>query len=258
MTTATTSPPAATTPPPPPPPPPTSNRPGLWIALALVALVALGAATLGATAWFVRDVDQGSTTVAAADTIRFRGDTAKLTLVEADRDDIEVAWQTKTSTWREAEVTTEVEDGVLVVSADCPNVLVVMPCSTDTDITVPTGSLAQLDVEIDAGEVRTTGTSAEVMATVDAGDVLLAQHHGTRAVLRVDAGQVEIDSRAVPRELDVVVDVGGLEIAVPEADYDVDATVDMGIVATAVREADDAPHRIRARVDIGDVDVHMR
>lgn len=209
MTTATTPTPSATT-----PPPPTSrpNRSALWIALALVATVALGASSLGATAWIVRDVDQGSTTVAAADTIRLRGDTAKLTLVEADRDDIEVAWETRTSPWREAEVTTEVEDGVLVVTADCPNVLVVMPCSTETDITVPYGSLATLDVEIGAGEVRTTGTSAEVMVTVDAGDVLLDRHQGTHAVLRVDAGQVEIDSRTVPSELDVVVDVGDVDV----------------------------------------------
>lgn len=251
MTTATTS----TTPP---PPTSRSNRSGLWIVLALVALVALGASALGATAWFVRDVDQGSTTVAAADTIRFRGDTAKLTLVEAERDDIEVVWETKASPWREAEVRTEVEDGVLVVTTDCPNVLVVMVCSTDTDITVPTGSLAELDIEIDAGEIRTTGTSAEVVATVDAGDVILEEHDGTRAVLRVDAGQVEVDARAVPQELDVAVDVGGIDITVPEADYDVDTSVDIGTVTTSVREADDASHRIHARVDVGDVDVDMR
>ncbi|MFO7961060.1 MAG: DUF4097 family beta strand repeat-containing protein [Nitriliruptoraceae bacterium] len=250
-TTITSSPPAST------PPPSRSDRSRLRRALAIAGLLTVGAGALGAAAWLVRDVDHGSTVVAAVDTIRFRGGAAGLTLVEADRDDIEVAWEAMTSPWHEAEVTAEVEDGVLAVTAHCPDVLLTN-CSSETDITVPYGAVAKLDVEIAAGTVRATGTSAEVVATVNAGDVLLEEHHGTRAVLCVNAGEVEVDSRAVPRELDVLVNVGGIDITVPEADYDLETSVNIGTVSTSVREADDAVHRIHAWVDVGDVDVRMR
>lgn len=252
MTTTHSS---TTMPPPHPPAPP--RRSGLLIVLALVLLLLLGAGALTAAAWLGRDIESGSSSFPLVHTVRFAGDAAQLTLTEADRTDVEVSWEARTSPWREVEVTTEVDDGVLVVTADCPDLFLTF-CSTETDITVPHGTLDELDVRIDAGSLRTSGTSAEVVASIDAGDVSLHEHHGTRAVVRIDAGQVEIDSRAVPRQFDAVVDVGGIDITVPEADYELDTSVDTGTVATSIREADDAPHRISAHVNVGEVDVVMR
>lgn len=248
---------SSTAPPPPPMPGTRSRRSGLRIALALALLLVLGAGALTAAAWLGRDTESGSSAFPTVHTIRFVGDAAQLTLTETDRGDVQVSWEAQTSPWREAQVTAEVDDGVLVVTADCPDLFVTF-CSTETDITVPHGTLDELDVQLGAGTLRTSATSAAVVASIDAGDVLLQEHRGSRAVVRVDAGQVEVDSRAVPQDLDVVVDVGGIAITVPQADYDVDTSVDIGIVTTSVREAEDAPNRISAHVDVGDVDIDMR
>lgn len=249
------------TPPPPPPPPAaqTKRRRRQWlvVALAVGALVVLTVAALTAVAWLARDVDSRSTSIEPVSAIQFRGDAAGFELVEADRDDVRVDTELTSSPWRDPVVETEIVDGVLVVTSDCPDFLT-FSCSTDTVLTVPQGSLDELDIEVDAGAVRIEGSSASVIATSQAGRIELVDHRGTSATLRTQAGRVEVDATVPPAHLDVQVQAGTIDITLPDADYDLDATTDLGIAATSVRQLDGAPHRVIARADVGDVDVHMR
>lgn len=254
----TTAPPTTpTTPPTPPTPAAPPTRPVLGIVLAALALGVLTLGVVTGAAWLTRETRTESTTAVASDTIRFRGDAGALTLTEADRADVEVVWEATAPSWRDVEVTVEEVAGVLEVRVDCPQGIMSL-CSARTEITVPAGSLAALDVEVAAGAVRVVGIAADLTLTTDAGAIVLADHRGDRALLRTDAGRVEVDARTAPTELDVLVGAGDVEISLPDGDYDVDASTDLGSAATSVRQVDGAAHRVIAHTNVGDVDVIMR
>lgn len=244
------------TPPSPPPTGPPRRRRWPWVLLAVGGFVAL-AATLTSVAWFGRDVESRGMSIEPVSAIQFRGDAATFELVEAARDDVRVDIELTSSMWRDPSVATEVVDGVLVVTTDCPDAMTFF-CSTETVVTVPQGSLSELHVDVDAGAVRLEGTAADVVATTQAGRIELVDHRGTAATLRTQAGRVEVDAAVAPQHLAVHVTTGDIDIDVPAGTYEVDAATNVGTVSTSVREADDAPHRITARTTVGDVDVVMR
>lgn len=241
------------------PPPPTvdAQRRRRQRARRIVLVVALVLAAAVTAARLARVTDDGGATLAGSTAIEVTGGSLDVTLVEDDSDEVVVTWATERAPWVDADVTVREIDGTVVVTADCAAGLLAS-CSTRAELHVPRGTLDRLAVDVAAGSISLAGTTADVTATTGAGTISLTGHGGATALLRAATGRVEVDATTPPTELDVLVGTGDVQVLLPDADYDLAATTGVGTASTSVREVDGAPHVVRVRVEVGDVDVTMR
>ena len=149
-------------------------------------------------------------------------------------------------------------------------------CTIDMVVDVP-ATLADLEIDLDAGNVSTFDLVGGLLLGVDAGDVEIDGHDGP-VDLSVDAGNVtatglasatvrtEVDTGNLdlafdvrPREVIAEADVGNIDIAVPSGSYRLRTSVDVGRVdIDGVTHDGGADAVIEAEIDTGNISIRGR
>ena len=144
-------------------------------------------------------------------------------------------------------------NGVLRIESRCPS-LVVGSCAADYRLTIP----ASVSVTVAAarGDVRLAGFSGSADVSTRGGSIVADAFCGF--VLRATAkgGDVDVRTACSPERLELRTDTGDVTVTVPPSRYSVDADTNGGRVSVrGVVRRDDAPWRIQALSDSGDVTV---
>jgi DUF4097 and DUF4098 domain-containing protein YvlB len=165
-----------------------------------------------------------------------------------------------------------VKDGLTVrMDGDCPAISF-GPCRAEIVLHVPRG--AKIDVRSGSGDLTASGIagavrmetgSGDVNARGLAGDVTLRTASGdlNAAELRTDtvqavssSGDVELDFRLVPRDVDAATASGDVDVSLPFGQtYRVEADTGSGDNQIGVKTDPASTHIIRARTSSGDVTV---
>lgn len=168
-----------------------------------------------------------------------------------------------------------VVDGVLTLVGDCVGTFWQhASCSTDFEITVPAGTV--LDLETGVGDIRADGTSGAVVAESGSGDIAVdapgamsvqvksgvgdvtvtGGGEGARIHGETGSGDLTLALRAAPAEVKAETGVGDVKVTVPGGlPYRV--TTDSGVGDKSVKIPQDpaAPRQISATTGTGDIEV---
>jgi len=210
------------------------------------------AKTAGATR-LALDAGVGSLTVkvGAADTVRWRVE------LEADADGGWFSSRRHERDILDAIAAAKVE---ATVRGETVELLLDLPRGADEDdieqrwtIEVPAGFAAR--VALDVGDLKVTGLGGGVRAAVDVGNITLDLPGGAIEAT-VDVGGIDIVSAVAPSgDIDLAVDVGDVELELDgrriRGDHE-----DYG-PGESLRLSGKGGDRVRARVDVGDIDASI-
>lgn len=207
------------------------------------------AAVAGATR-LALDAGVGSLTVkvGATDTVRWR------VALEADADH---GWFSARRHQRDAEAAIAAAKVEATVRGDTVELLLDLPRGADEDdieqrwtVEVPAGFAAR--VALDVGDLKVTGIGGGVRASVDVGHIALDLPRGAIEAT-VDVGGIDIINAEPPTgDIDLEVDVGDVDLELDGRTIRSDRE-DYG-PGESLRLTGKGGDRIRARVDVGDID----
>jgi hypothetical protein len=198
------------------------------------------------------DANVGSLTVkvGAGDKVSWR------VALEADPDGGWFSSSHRTRDVREAIDAAKVE---ATVRGETLEIVLVLPRGTDDDdvnerwtVEVPDKFAAR--VALDVGELRVSGISGGVRASVDVGDIEL-ELPGGAIEASVDVGSIDIVSATAPSgDIDLEADVGDVDLELDGRHIRNDHGYGPG---ASLRLSGKGGDRVRARVDVGDIDAHI-
>jgi hypothetical protein len=118
------------------------------------------------------------------------------------------------------------------------------------------GVTGTAELRTTSGDVTLRGGSGRVTLESESGDVFGGDIASDRISAQTRSGDVDIDFRVPPREVDAETISGDVHVALPDTgSYDVSADARSGDTQIGVRTDPDSPRRVRAETVSGDVTV---
>lgn len=184
-----------------------------------------------------------------ATTIQIDGDAGDVLVRESSALGPVVALEQSWS-FRQPELRTSTEDGVMRVSLECPTG-VLTRCSGDWSVVVPEGTA--VGVSTSAGDVELVGVTGDVTVTTSVGHVRLSGAP-TTADLRSSVGGVTAVLTEPADLLRVDSSVGDIDLTLPAGEaYDVRTDGGMSEVSTEVRVNAASDYKVDVRTSVGSV-----
>jgi Putative adhesin len=127
---------------------------------------------------------------------------------------------------------------------------------TDSGDVAAIGVTGSADLRTASGDVDLRGGSGEVRLESQSGDVSAGDVASERISAETQSGDVDLDFRVPPRMVDAKATSGDVSVALPDAEsYDVVADTGSGDSQIGVRTDPDAPRKVLARTNSGDVTI---
>jgi hypothetical protein len=134
------------------------------------------------------------------------------------------------------------------------NQVIFNKCETRYDIQVPAGTV--VEVKLDAGAIRIKDLAGDLTAETDAGRIEGTGLRSGQALVKSDAGAIDLRFATAPTRTEARTDAGRVELHLPAGtSYAVDASTDAGKVDVNVERDPNSPHKVTARSDAGRVTV---
>lgn len=170
------------------------------------------------------------------------------------------------------------KNGVLTLKSTCTAERVVLPCSSDLRVAVPSGvkvtvkaddgdvdlrgtDVSRVHVDSDSGDVEMdlAGRQSLVFASSGSGDIDIVGRSVRAVDAQADAGDVSVDTGGLPRRIVAGSNSGDVEVVVPRGSYRIRAISDSGeATVSGLTRNGRSLQSIHARTDSGDVSVHAR
>ena len=240
----------------------------------IVALAAIGFATLDVVSLLAHEERDEHTTVPAAaiTLVHIDNDDGPVVVEPTEGDSIDLAVHVSDGL-QHTGVSWNVDGSTLNVRGTCPN-LDVLWCHADVTITVPRdiavrvqsgsgpvtieGRDGAVDVDADDGRVELRDVTGPVQVAADNGRIEGTGLASLSFHADSDNGRIELAFVAAPDEVVATSDNGRIDIGVPRGSgpYAVEATSDNGSRTVEVATDPTAPRTITARTDNGAIRIH--
>jgi DUF971 family protein len=183
-------------------------------------------------------------------------DAGDLTLVSGPAGGRVVVDTSRDWAWSQPDASHTVNNGVLTLSGDCPN-LGVGTCRVNQRVTVPAG--VDVRVSISSGDISATGLNlAGLDVRTDSGDITARNINARRVRAESNSGNVAASLSGSPDQVIAETSSGNVTLTVPDGAYNVDADTSAGQVHINVEDDPTAEHRLSAHSSAGDVTIDHR
>jgi len=154
-----------------------------------------------------------------------------------------------------AESVETVSGGRLDVAAQCSRELGFGDCSVDYEITAPPG--VALRLETHTGDVRVTGSTADLTLESDTGDVTVRGARSGTANVTTSTGEIDLGFAAAPRAVRASSSTGDVVVEVPAdgTSYDVRTSTSTGDQSVTAPVSSGSARHVDVRTSTGDVEV---
>ncbi|WP_336660112.1 hypothetical protein [Leucobacter sp. USHLN153] len=126
----------------------------------------------------------------------------------------------------------------------------------DAEVSVEGGSFAgsgdfrTLDLSVEAGTARITGSAASSSFDVEAGDLTATLADAERVELGLDMGSARLElTGEAPDRVDIEASAGDADVRLPRGKYRVDDSSELGDIDNAVTVDDASKHRVSVSVE---------
>ena len=226
-----------------------------------VAIGALGVLALAGGGLAIADSalsqhDESSFTAAGIRELVVDLDAGDVTLVPGASEGRVAVDTSREWAWSKPAFRHSVEEGVLTLSGDCPN-LGFGTCRVDQRVTVPAG--VDVRVSISSGDIQATGLKlAQLDVLTDSGDISARDVDARRVRAETSSGDVEASLAETPERVNAETSSGNVTLTVPNGAYNVDAETSAGQVRVNVDDNPTATRRLSAHSSSGDVTIDHR
>jgi hypothetical protein len=233
------------------------RRVSSWGLLVLASAVVLVAVTLLMAVLWAATSHQGSTSYAVpgAALLRVELDVTRgdVEIFGGGSERVEVLRTDRSLYGHEPEERRTVANNVLRIESRCP-ALVVGSCSADYRVTVPES--VALTVAAEQGDVSMVGYRGSAQVSTQGGSITAGGFCGYVFQATARGGNVNVEAVCSPETLELRTDTGDVSAVVPPGRYGMDVDTNAGAVdVRGIERADDAPWRIQALSNTGDVTV---
>jgi DUF4097 and DUF4098 domain-containing protein YvlB len=157
----------------------------------------------------------------------------------------------------EPDVNQKIENGALMVKADCGSAWTMTSCDTDMTVTVPHGVAVSLDGG--QGDIELFDLTGKLAVKSGSGDVSGLGLNTADVLALTSTGDVSLDMALAPLSLDVSSGSGVIVVIVPSSGYAVDLKSENGDAEfTGLKNDASSHHSIRTVSETGDISLSGR